>query len=487
MKILFAKIFLTFLLFGQFIPVYPQQKEPGKQLSLRPELKHASLSYLVKEATTGKIITDFQPDLQLTPASVLKVLTTATALELLGEDYTYPTTLFYDGAIQDSILRGNIYIKGHGDPTLGSGYFAPESKTFIQTWIEAIRRLGIREIQGRIIADESIFDTEGVSMKWVREDLGSYYGAGSYGLNLFDNRFDLYVKSGAPGTRPQVLRTSPHIELTLHNYLRAQSVKSDSSYLVGMPFSTERFLYGVVPAYQSQYRLRGDMPEPPLFLAKYLHQQLQEQGIRITQKPACYRYFMEKGGWNPGAQTEIITTYSPTLRKIIEKTNHVSHNLFADALLKTIGLRYQPKRNEVISSFGRGIQVVKAFWEEKGVDISGITIYDGSGLAPANKVSAHFISDVLTYMVTKSTHAQAFRNSLPVAGQEGSVRNFLKDTSLSGKAWLKSGSMSGVRCYAGYIQKNGKWYSVVLLANNFKGSSWAMNRCLEEFLVGMEL
>ena len=141
----------------------------------------------------------------------------------------------------------------------------------------------------------------------------------------------------------------------------------------------------------------------------------------------------------------------------------------------------------MISSFGRGIQVVKAFWEEKGVDISGITIYDGSGLAPANKVSARFISDVLTYMVTKSTHAQAFRNSLPVAGQEGSVRNFLKDTSISGKAWLKSGSMSGVRCYAGYIQKNGKWYSVVLLANNFKGSSWAMNRCLEEFLVGMEL
>ena len=106
MKILFAKIFLTFLLFGQFVPVYAQQKEPGKLLLLRPELKHASLSYLVKEATTGKIITDFQPDLQLTPASVLKVLTTATALELLGEDYTYPTTLFYDGTIQDSILRG---------------------------------------------------------------------------------------------------------------------------------------------------------------------------------------------------------------------------------------------------------------------------------------------------------------------------------------------------------------------------------------------
>ena len=117
------------------------------------------------------------------------------------------------------------------------------------------------------------------------------------------------------------------------------------------------------------------------------------------------------------------------------------------------------------------------------MDVSEITIYDGSGLAPANKVTAHFITNVLTYMATKSTHVQVFRNSLPQAGLEGSVRNFLKDTSLSGKAWLKSGSMSGVRCYAGYIQKNGKWYSVVLLANNFSGSTWTINRCLEKLLL----
>lgn len=483
MKILFAKIFLVFLLSGQFLPVWAQPQAADKSFLLRPEWEHASLGYLIKEMATGRVVSSYQPDRQLTPASVLKVLTTATALGILGEEYKYPTTLSYDGAIQDSVLQGNIYIKGHGDPTLGSSYFAPESKDFLPLWIKAIQGLGIKEIKGGIIADESIFDTEGVSMKWVREDLGSYYGAGSYGLNLFDNRFDLYIKSGAPGTRPQVLRTSPQVELSLHNYLRAQSVKSDSSYMVGMPFSTERFLYGVVPAYQSQYRLRGDIPEPALFLAEYLHRQLQERGIRITRKPSCYRQFMERGNWNPGERTEIITTYSPPLKKIIEKTNHVSHNLFADALLKTLGLRYQPKRNEVISSFGRGIQIVKDFWKKKGVDVSEITIYDGSGLAPANKVTAHFITDVLTYMATKSTHVQVFRNSLPQAGLEGSVRNFLKDTSLSGKAWLKSGSMSGVRCYAGYIQKNGKWYSVVLLANNFSGSTWTINRCLEKLLL----
>ena len=123
-------------------------------------------------------------------------------------------------------------------------------------------------------------------------------------------------------------------------------------------------------------------------------------------------------------------------------------------------------------------------YKRQGLDVSSLRITDGSGLAPTNKVTARFLNDLLTYMV-KSKHAEAFMSSLPQAGVEGSVRNFLKESSLSGKAFLKSGSMSGVRCYAGYVKNQGKTYSVVLLTNNYSMSSWTINRRLEQVLIGL--
>ena len=188
-------------------------------------------------------------------------------MELLGETYCFPTTISYDGTIANGVLNGNIYIQGHGDPTLGSSHFAPESETFIKEWKDAIRQQGIREIKGAIIADESIFDNEGISMKWLREDLGSYYGAGSYGLSFHDNLYSLYLNSGATGTRPTLVRTEPEMDLDFHNYLKAAATKSDSSFIVGMPFSNERYLYGIVPANRQSYRLKGDIPDPALFFS----------------------------------------------------------------------------------------------------------------------------------------------------------------------------------------------------------------------------
>lgn len=481
MKKVSIKIFLLVLLFlnitvSQGLSISIEQKSKEQK-----ELKHVLLSYLITEIATGKTVCSYQSDLLVSPASVLKIVTTATALELLGEDYQYPTTLLYDGEIQDSILQGNIYIKGYGDPTLGSSYLSPKSGKFLQQWIEAVQELGIREINGAIISDESLFDTEGISMKWVREDLGSYYGAGSYALNVFDNRFNIYIKSDAPNTRPQVVETFPKMEITFHNYLRSKQQKKDSSYVVGMPFSSERFLYGTVPAYQNHYKLRGDIPDPPLFLAQYLQQCLEETGIRVNHPAMCYRMFMEQECWKNNTKKEIITTYSQKLSEIIEVTNHVSHNLFADALLKTIGLQYEPY-GKVISSFGRGVQVLKSFWEEKGLDTDALQISDGSGLAPANKTTARFLTDLLAYMATQSRHTQVFRNSLPIAGQEGSVRYFLRDCNFDGNFWLKSGSMSGVRCYAGYAHIKEKWYTIVLLCNNFDGSAWLINHYYENIL-----
>jgi len=478
------KIVLLCLLICLHLLAGAQTPAPVKWLLQAPYMRGASFSLVVKDVQEGRTVYSYDTDRLQSPASVLKTVATATALEILGEDYRYPTTLEYDGILENGTLEGNLYIKGSGDPSLGSSHFAPGQNKFLSTWIAALQKAGIKHITGSVISDESIFDTEGVSIKWLREDMGNYYAPGSYGISIFDNMYKLFLQTGAAGTRPVLKGTEPDIPfIRFKNYLKAAPVSSDSAYIIGAPLDDVRYLYGVLPANREAYVLKGDIPDPALYLARYLTDQLQQKGIRVDGSPSCYRIEVEENRWKKGERKEIVTTYSPTLREIASVCNHVSHNLYADALVKTVGLQYKPRRNEMISSFGRGVQVVKEYWEKKGLDVFPLRMNDGSGLAPADKVSAGFMGELLVYMATESAVSDAFIASLPQAGIEGSVRNFLKGSKLQGKARLKSGGITGVRSYAGYITKDGKTYAVAVFSNNYSCPMSRMTRALEKLLL----
>ena len=478
------KIVLLCLLICLHLLAGAQTPAPVKWLLQAPYMRGASFSLVVKDVQEGRTVYSYDTDRLQSPASVLKTVATATALEILGEDYRYPTTLEYDGILENGTLEGNLYIKGSGDPSLGSSHFAPGQNKFLSTWIAALQKAGIKHITGSVISDESIFDTEGVSIKWLREDMGNYYAPGSYGISIFDNMYKLSLQTGAAGTRPVLKGTEPDIPfIRFKNYLKAAPVSSDSAYIIGAPLDDVRYLYGVLPANREAYVLKGDIPDPALYLARYLTDQLQQKGIRVDGSPSCYRIEVEENRWKKGERKEIVTTYSPTLREIASICNHVSHNLYADALVKTVGLQYKPRRNEMISSFGRGVQVVKEYWEKKGLDVFPLRMNDGSGLAPADKVSAGFMGELLVYMATESAVSDAFIAALPQAGIEGSVRNFLKGSKLQGKAHLKSGGITGVRSYAGYITKDGKTYAVAVFSNNYSCPMSRMTRALEKLLL----
>lgn len=478
------KIVLLCLLICLHLLAGAQTPAPVKWLLQAPYMRGASFSLVVKDVQEGRTVYSYDTDRLQSPASVLKTVATATALEILGEDYRYPTTLEYDGILENGTLEGNLYIKGSGDPSLGSSHFAPGQNKFLSTWIAALQKAGFKHITGSVISDESIFDTEGVSIKWLREDMGNYYAPGSYGISIFDNMYKLSLQTGAAGTRPVLKGTEPDIPfIRFKNYLKAAPVSSDSAYIIGAPLDDVRYLYGVLPANREAYVLKGDIPDPALYLARYLTDQLQQKGIRVDGSPSCYRIEVEENRWKKGERKEIVTTYSPTLREIASICNHVSHNLYADALVKTVGLQYKPRRNEMISSFGRGVQVVKEYWEKKGLDVFPLRMNDGSGLAPADKVSAGFMGELLVYMATESAVSDAFIASLPQAGIEGSVRNFLKGSKLQGKAHLKSGGITGVRSYAGYITKDGKTYAVAVFSNNYSCPMSRMTGALEKLLL----
>lgn len=470
-----------------------QMPQPIKRFLSAPEMKGASFALLAKDTESGTVLYSYDGERCLTPASVMKLVTTATALEVLGADYRFETTLEYDGKIENGTLLGNLYIRGSGDPSLGSAFFArnrntyhPDANSFMPQWIEALTKAGIHTINGRIIADERVFDTEGVSGKWLYEDLGSYFATGSYGLSVFDNQYKLVLRTGASGGKPEIANTIPTIDgLRFHNFLTTATVSTDSSYILGMPFVNERYLYGVVPAGKESYILKGDIPDPALFLAGYATDKLTSAGFEITGEPTCMRLLAEKGNFPSGKRTVVCVTSSPELAEIAAVTNEVSHNLYADALLKTLGTRYQPKNKEVISSAGRGVKATLDHWKEKGLDTSVLQLYDGSGLAVTDKLTAEFICDLLIYMSKESPAGEAFIQGIPRAGRDGSVRNFLKGSRLQGDTRLKSGSMGGVKAYAGYIRKDNRTYAVALMVNNYAGEGRPVTRAIENLLLSL--
>ena len=449
-----------------------------------PYMSGASISLMIKDIDSDSIIYSYDADREVIPASVMKIVTTATALEILGENFRYETVIMYDGSINGDVLNGNIYIKGSGDPTLGSQYNMPHSGKTIHNWIKAIKDAGINTINGAVIADESIFDDEGISMKWLREDIGSYYGQGCYGLNIFDNSYSLFLNSGEQGGKPEIENCEPELpSIIFHNYLTSTNTPKDSSYIIGAPYSNERYLYGIIPANRYGYKLKGDIPEPALFLAQYFTRLLKTDSITVIGDPTCYRVLSQDEKSKKREFTILTTSFSPSINEIVRITNHESSNLYAEALLKTIGLQY--RSDEIISSSGKGVLTINKHLKEKGLKTSSLWMFDGSGLAVTDKITAGFLCDLLTYMATKSKSSVAFTESLPLAGIEGTVANMLRGSALQGKAQLKSGSMSRVRSYAGYVTQNNKRYAVVIIVNNFSCNQSQIKNDIEQLLLSL--
>ena len=452
----------------------------------KPFLKGASVSFAVKDTKNGTLLYSYDIDRELIAASVMKTVTTGVALELLGEDFRFETSILYDGKIENGILNGNLYIKGSGDPTINSSELKTKKDSIIDLWALAVKKAGINKINGRIIADESIFDTEGVSMKWMREDLGSDYAQGSYGINIFDNQYTLYIETGSTGTKPSISYTEPSMRfITFHNHLKTLAISKDSFYITGFPYANDRYLYGSLRANRSKAKIVGDIPEPALYLAQYFTNYLFiYHDIKVEKEASCHRIMSQSGQWKQTTCKKLVSTYSPTLKEIVHITNFKSHNLYADVLIKTLGLQYQTVSKENISSFEKGSRVIKNHLNKNKINTSSLWMYDGSGLAITNKVTAEFLCDLYIY-INKSSVSETYMQSLPRSGIDGTIRNFLKGTSLQNKMRLKSGSMSRVISYGGYIQQDEKQYAIAIIVNNFSGKNSQMRAAIEELFLAL--
>lgn len=448
--------------------IYAQKPAALEAFLQNKTLTHAAVSFKAVDLSTGKTIASFNEKMAVIPASNMKIVTTATALDTLGAGFRYQTVLSYDGTVKEGVLDGNLYLTGSGDPTLGSEFMIGDPEDFLKDCLAAVRKAGIKSIKGDIVVLDQLFGYEGVSPYWMLEDLNTYYAPGTYGISIFDNIYRIYLQTYKPGTRAEIRSIRPEIPgLHLKNELKASKAGGDRSHISGAAASLEKRLYGTVPANRKNYIIKSTIPDPGFFLVDYLYKFLKKNNIVIKGEATTFRYTQKL----PQNETTIAVLQSPRLAAIARETNVESNNHYAEHLYKKL---------LTLDSLN-----VSDYWERRGLDGSSLLMIDGSGLAASNAVTADFLTGILMYMYQKDGTMGAFYQSLPVAGQDGTVTAFLKNTPLEGKVHLKSGSITHVQAYSGYVEKGEDLYAFSLIVNNFSGGRADLRKAMEELLVGL--
>jgi len=429
------------------------------------------MSVLVQNLQTGEVIDYYRSEHVVPPASVMKLLTTGAALEILGPGYRFPTILEYTGTIEDGVLHGDLYIKGSCDPSLGW-----KGQTgFLSRWVKEVQKAGIRSIDGAVIADMTILDGEAQNPGWLCEDAGNYYAPGIFALNYYGNTMNIVLQSGEPGTVAKVIKTEPNVEdVYFINRIRCDKIQYDGAFVSGLPYSRERYLTGTVPSNLGTFGVKGDIPNPGLLLARHLTIRLREAGVTVKRDAT---YLPDYNPLVPPRQT-IYIHYSEPLSEIIKETNVNSNNLYAEALFRYLGTRYT-----LPGTIHNSQDLIRDYWRRRGVMIQNAIIKDGCGLAPQDAVSAKMFVQLLTIMA-HSPNKEAWMASLPVSGQTGTLKSLCPKTELEGRIHAKSGTIAGTKNFAGYIDMpNGETWVFAILINSAPGKARNIQTVIQQYLL----
>ncbi len=433
---LFACLMITVVVPAQSLP----QKLAAAVQILEGDstMKYAIFSLQVVDGQTGNVVYGHNSNVGLAAASTQKLFTAAAAFELLGKEYQYKTVISYNGKVTAGVLNGDLQIKGYGDPTLGSWRWKDtKPDSILQRIVRLLKEKKISKISGRILLNDSVFSIQPIPGGWIWDDMGNYYGAGSWGINWRENQYDLVLKPGkTEGEATTIIGTKPELleEGLLNLITTGKKGSGDNGYIYRAPYAQKGFTQGTVPPGAS-FTISGSLPNPSLQFSREL------EGALIVHK------IRQEG---PATQQQIGQLLSPSLDSINYWFLRRSINLYGEALVKT--LAYE---KEGYGSTEKGVEVVRNFWQQQGIDKAAIHIQDGSGLSPQNRVTTGSLVKVLQYAKTRPWYA-SFYNCLPEF-------NGMK---------MKSGSIGGARAFAGYhTARDGKEYVYAIIVNNYDGSS----------------
>ena len=419
------------------------------------QLRHGTLGLYVADAKTGRLVFEENSQVGLAPASTQKIITSAAAFELLGSTYRFETYIKSDSDIKEGRLSGNLYLEAHGDPTLGSWRWPfTKEEAVLNRIVEILRQNGIDQIAGDIVVDDFSYTLQPVPDGWIWQDIGNYYGAGCWSLNWRENQYDMVLQSGENvGESTTIVSTTPTVaNLIMNNFITAGKKNSgDNAYIYAPPFAEFGFATGTIPVDEKTFTISGSMPRPALQFAKAFEQKLIQQNISLAGQVKLHSDIARAGKPIRIADRKLDSISSPQLDSVNYWFMRKSINLYGEALVKAIAFTQQSKYCET----DKGVDIVRSFWNDRGIEKSAVNIIDGSGLSPQNRVTTQALVQVLLFAKTRPWY-RSFYHSLPEF-------NGMK---------IKSGTIGGSKSFAGYhTSSTGREYVFAIIVNNYNGSS----------------
>ena len=420
-----------------------------------PSFSNAHWGVVVKSLKNDQILYQRNANKGFIPASNLKILTTAAALNFLGPQFRFCTSLYYKGIITDrSVLDGDLILRGGGDPTLN------DSKHLVAI-ADSLHAMGVVSISGRIVGDDNHYEDENLGAGWEWDDLSDDYAAQISALSLNDNCVKIDFTPGILFGDLSTFSLHPPTDyVSVQN--RVTTVESDSRIILKRPMGSNWVMCsGVIDHQVKKHRERFTVDNPTRYAVHVLREVLLSRHIDVAGAAfdiddlADYSYSM--------TPDRIVARFqSPELSRIVTIINKESQNLYSELVMRELG-----KRCGKGGTAAAGIAVAKNWIIGMGIDTVSAVIADGSGLSRRNLLTPMCLVDILQLVRQQSDH-NIFFNSLPIAGIDGTLENRMNGTAAHGKIHAKTGTLGAVKALSGYATTlDGEELAFSIIANNF--------------------
>jgi D-alanyl-D-alanine carboxypeptidase/D-alanyl-D-alanine-endopeptidase (penicillin-binding protein 4) len=420
----------------------------------------------VRSLDRGDVLFALNSGKLMMPASNMKILTLAATAERLGWDYCFSTALETTAPTVDGVLRGDLIVRGTGDPTISTRN--KRNQAVFDEWAAALQSAGIRSIEGRVIGDDQAFDDEGIGAGWSWDYLEAGYAAPIGALQYNENTADLVVAAGAAIGDPAIVQLAAGSGLSIVN--RVRTVGADEDTPRGTINISRRIdrpvveVSGMIPLGAPALTRTVAVVNPTLFFAQSLKDALIARGISVTGEAVDIDDVApELTDGDANERRILVTTESPALRDVASVLMKVSQNQYAETLLKAIGAA-----RGGLGTINAGRRAAAETFTAWGIPPDSYVMSDGSGLSRYDYVAPSTITSILARLHSDPRHRDAFTATLPIAGKDGTISSRMRRSLAEGNAVAKTGSIANVRSLSGYVKtRSGETLAFSILANDF--------------------
>ena len=451
---------------------------------------------------TGRVLFEENANKLLRPASNMKLYTVSTALDRLSPDFRFSTSV-YAQAKPDAAgtVHGSLTIYGRGDPSIAARFNNGDYFKGIDDLATRIAAAGVKRVDGDLVGDESYFTGPQYGSGWEWEDLTWYYGAEVSALTVNDNALDLFIKPGPKvGSQALVTTGPPDPLLTIVNHVTTAGKGTRRALIVqrGLGQNTLE-VSGTIALDDRGYTGGIGISDPALLFVYLLRTALTQHGVSITgrsRSEAASRseseavnaegHRLTHGSISPlHGGVEILKMESPPLSVVASQTLKPSQNLYTELILRTLGktVALAAPAADTRTAEDAGIEVVKGFLREAGLNPDSLVLTDGSGLSRNDMVTAEATVRLLTYM-SKHRYTAVWRAALPIAGVDGTLRNRFKGTVAENNLRAKTGSLSSAASLSGYVTTAaGENLVFSIMVNNYPQDGEPRTVCIDPIAV----